>query len=126
MTDVSDNESTTKERELLDWELSLHSSDLRAHPWYHGNISRSEAESLLQVEGEFLVRDSASSGRAGDFALSCVWKGCILHFLIQKVRIENPTRNVHLTFFIHWYDIPCCKSLTNYQEFCIQAKVSNS
>lgn len=74
-----------QERELLEWELSLHNSDLRAHAWYHGNISRIEAEQLLEEEGQFLVRDSASSGRSGDYALSCVWKGAILHFLVQKV-----------------------------------------
>lgn len=82
------------ERELLEWELSLQSSDLRAHAWYHGNISRVEAEGLLgQEEGEFLVRDSTSSGRPGDFALSCVWKGAILHFLIQKVKNTQKFNN---------------------------------
>lgn len=84
----SGKERQQAEKELLEWELSLQSSDLRAHAWYHGNITRLDAEGLLQEEGEFLVRDSTSSGRPGDFALSCVWKGAILHFLIQKVSIK--------------------------------------
>ena len=41
---------------LLEWELSLDSSDLRSHAWYHGNIPRARAEELVIVDGSFLVR----------------------------------------------------------------------
>jgi len=73
-------------RELLEWELSLDSRDLRAHAWYHGNLTRQKAETLLEQDGDFLVRDCTSSGRPGDFVLSCRWNHANLHFLVHKVR----------------------------------------
>ncbi|CAL8137986.1 unnamed protein product [Orchesella dallaii] len=113
----SEPETATKERqerELLEWELSLHSSDLRAHAWYHGNISRSESEGLLQEEGEFLVRDSTSSGRPGDFALSCVWKGAILHFLIQKDVLQPDTIYEQLGYRFENESFPTVSDLITY------------
>ena len=81
MTGVTGSEA----RELLEWELSLDSRDIRAHAWYHGAINRQRAESLLVNNGDFLVRDCSSSGRPGDFVLSCRWDDANLHFLIHKV-----------------------------------------
>lgn len=52
--------------------------------YFHGKISRTDAESLLQsarVEGSFLVRVSTSS--PGDYVLSLVCGGQILHFQIK-------------------------------------------
>lgn len=75
------------DKELLEWELSLTGSDLRAHAWYHGALARNVAELLLEEEGEFLVRDSSTFARTGDYVLSTKWNGAILHFLIHRVRL---------------------------------------
>ncbi|XP_054147068.1 SHC-transforming protein 2 isoform X2 [Melozone crissalis] len=34
---------------------------LRKEPWYHGRMSRRDAERLLQMDGDFLVRDSLTN-----------------------------------------------------------------
>ncbi|NXA29578.1 SHC2 protein, partial [Ibidorhyncha struthersii] len=34
---------------------------LRREPWYHGKMSRRDAERLLQMDGDFLVRDSLTN-----------------------------------------------------------------
>jgi len=80
------------DKELLEWEFSLNGSDLRSHAWYHGNIPRACSELLLVEDGEFLVRDSSTFARSGDYVLSCKWKGVVLHFLIHKVRMHSSSR----------------------------------
>lgn len=53
--------------------------------WYHGRISRVDAENILQgnpVEGAFLVRLSESSPT--DFSLSVKCADCVQHFRILK------------------------------------------
>ncbi|XP_051242547.1 breast cancer anti-estrogen resistance protein 3 homolog isoform X1 [Dicentrarchus labrax] len=73
-------ESLKKE---LEEELKLSTEDLRSHAWYHGPLSREAAESLLERDGDFLVRDSSSS--PGDYVLSCFWKDEPMHFKIIRV-----------------------------------------
>lgn len=60
------------------------SAPLAKQKWYHGNISRLQAEQLLRVcrEGSYLVRKSTSS--KGEFSLSI--KGCRS---IMHIRIAN-------------------------------------
>lgn len=50
--------------------------------WYHGKISREQAEALLQYrqDGMFLIRDSVHF--QGDFTLSVVFEGSIDHYRI--------------------------------------------
>ncbi|KAJ8953286.1 hypothetical protein NQ318_015868 [Aromia moschata] len=36
-------------------------ADLESEIWFHGRISRAEAESLLQKDGDFLVRESTNT-----------------------------------------------------------------
>uniref|UniRef100_A0AAZ3RS39 Uncharacterized protein n=1 Tax=Oncorhynchus tshawytscha TaxID=74940 RepID=A0AAZ3RS39_ONCTS len=67
----------------LEEELKLSTDDLRSHAWYHGPIGREGAEALLERDGDFLVRDTASS--PGDYVLSCYWKDEPMHFKIIKV-----------------------------------------
>ncbi|PAV88332.1 hypothetical protein WR25_07578 isoform A [Diploscapter pachys] len=50
--------------------------------YYHGNIMRIMAESLLEKDGDFLVRDSISS--IGDFVLTAQHKGEAMHFQINR------------------------------------------
>ncbi|ETN65137.1 tyrosine-protein kinase shark [Anopheles darlingi] len=52
--------------------------------WFHGKITREDAEDLLRREGSegvFLVRESSSSD--GDFVLSVLFKGEVIHYAIR-------------------------------------------
>lgn len=58
---------------------------MRSHSWFHGKITRRQAEeALLQVqhEGAFLIRESESS--PGDFSLSVRTGDHVQHFKIFK------------------------------------------
>jgi abelson tyrosine-protein kinase 1 len=65
------------------------------HPsWYHGKITRSEAEQLLGsgINGSFLVRESETN--PGQFSISLRHEGRVYHYRINfdanlKVRIIN-------------------------------------
>ncbi|CAL8331017.1 unnamed protein product [Lota lota] len=67
----------------LEEELKLSTEDLRSHAWYHGPVSRKGAETLLERDGDFLVRDSSSD--PGDYVLSCYWRDEPMHFKIIRV-----------------------------------------
>lgn len=53
---------------------------LERQPWFHGEIDRSMAESLLQHEGDFLVRISPNT--ANNFVLSGIANSSPRHFLL--------------------------------------------
>ncbi|KAL4634904.1 breast cancer anti-estrogen resistance protein 3 [Arapaima gigas] len=71
-----------KLRKELEEELKLASEEPRSHAWYHGSIPRQVAESLVQRDGDFLIRDSLSS--PGNYVLTCQWKNSPQHFKINK------------------------------------------
>uniref|UniRef100_UPI00398E7E59 breast cancer anti-estrogen resistance protein 3 isoform X2 n=1 Tax=Pristiophorus japonicus TaxID=55135 RepID=UPI00398E7E59 len=75
-----------KLKKELEEELKLNSEDLRSHAWYHGHIPRQVAETLIQRDGDFLIRDSLSS--PGNHVLTCQWKDAPHHFKINKVIIR--------------------------------------
>lgn len=54
------------------------------HKWYHGNISRSDAEQLLScgINGSFLVRESESS--PGQRTISLRYDGRVYHYHIKQ------------------------------------------
>nr|XP_028568905.1 SH2 domain-containing protein 3A isoform X1 [Podarcis muralis] len=85
-----------KLRKELEEELKLDPEQLRSHAWYHGCLPRQEAESLLQDDGEFLIRDSRSS--SDDYVLSCRWGGQALHFKIIRV-VLRPRKGYSRTLF---------------------------
>lgn len=60
-------------------------TDLRSHAWYYASIPRQRAEELVEKDGGFLVRDCVS--QPGNYVLTCMSKGTILHFVINKVRV---------------------------------------
>lgn len=74
-------------KKALEWELSLDKCDLRSHAWYYGSISRQYAEELLKKDEDFLVRDCVS--QPGNYVLTCMAKGAILHFVINKVSLVS-------------------------------------
>ncbi|KAM8796508.1 SH2 domain-containing protein 3C isoform 2-T2 [Eudromia elegans] len=79
--------SPEKLHKELEEELKLSSSDLRSHAWYHGRIPREVSESLVQRNGDFLIRDSLTS--LGDYVLTCRWRNEPLHFKINKVTVKS-------------------------------------
>ena len=60
--------------------------DPAEEPWYHGRISRVEAEELLHngglAEGLFLVRDSLAT--TGEYALTLAHQGRCYHYRIAR------------------------------------------
>ncbi|XP_062920697.1 breast cancer anti-estrogen resistance protein 3 isoform X4 [Mobula hypostoma] len=75
-----------KLRKELEEELKLNSEDLRSHAWYHGRIPRKVAETLIQRDGDFLIRDCLSS--PGNHVLTCQWKNAPHHFMINRVLVR--------------------------------------
>lgn len=53
---------------------------LRMEVWYHGCVSRSEAESMLAKDGDFLVRES--QGSPGQYVLTGMNNGTPKHLLL--------------------------------------------
>uniref|UniRef100_A0A3B5LF49 Uncharacterized protein n=1 Tax=Xiphophorus couchianus TaxID=32473 RepID=A0A3B5LF49_9TELE len=74
--------SLEKLRRELEEELKMSSEEPRSHAWYHGAIPRQVAESLVQRDGDFLLRDSLSS--PGSYVLTCQWRNAAQHFKISK------------------------------------------
>ncbi len=53
---------------------------LRREMWYHGRMSRRDAENLLSRDGDFLVRDSATN--PGQYVLTGMQCGLPKHLLL--------------------------------------------
>uniref|UniRef100_A0A8C9TBI8 SH2 domain-containing protein n=1 Tax=Scleropages formosus TaxID=113540 RepID=A0A8C9TBI8_SCLFO len=53
---------------------------LRREAWYHGRMSRRDAERLLARDGDFLVRDSATN--PGQYVLTGMHCGLPKHLLL--------------------------------------------
>ncbi|KAM3825349.1 SH2 domain-containing protein 3C isoform 1-T1 [Vipera latastei] len=88
--------SPEKLHKELEEELKLSSSDLRSHAWYHGRIPREVSESLVQRNGDFLIRDSLTS--LGDYVLTCRWRNEALHFKINKVMVKSGEGRTHIQY----------------------------
>ena len=54
--------------------------DLMAHDWFHGILSRDEAENILEEDGEFLVRESST--QPGQYVLSGMENRRVKHLLL--------------------------------------------
>ena len=59
-------------------------NSLEKHSWYHGLVSRVEAESRLssEIDGSFLVRESMS--RPGEYSISLRLEGSTTHYKIYQ------------------------------------------
>ncbi|XP_014426978.2 SH2 domain-containing protein 3C isoform X2 [Pelodiscus sinensis] len=88
--------SPEKLHKELEEELKLSSTDLRSHVWYHGRIPREVSESLVQRNGDFLIRDSLTS--LGDYVLTCRWRNEPLHFKINKVMVKSSSGHTHIQY----------------------------
>ncbi|NWX92818.1 SH2D3 protein, partial [Nothoprocta ornata] len=88
--------SPEKLHKELEEELKLSSSDLRSHAWYHGRIPREVSESLVQRNGDFLIRDSLTS--LGDYVLTCRWRNEPLHFKINKATVKSSDSRTRIQY----------------------------
>uniref|UniRef100_A0A8C8S9B1 BCAR3 adaptor protein, NSP family member n=1 Tax=Pelusios castaneus TaxID=367368 RepID=A0A8C8S9B1_9SAUR len=93
-----------KLKKELEEELQLSSEDLRSFAWYHGRIPRQVAESLVQRDGDFLIRDSLSS--PGNFVLTCQWKNISQHFKINRtvLRLNEAYCRIQYQFELESFD----------------------
>lgn len=78
--------------------MKLSSCNLSSHGWYHGRIPWEVSESLVQRDGDFLVRDSLTS--IGDYVLTCCWSQKVLHFLIRKVLLRSCETYTRAQYFL--------------------------
>ncbi|XP_054252959.1 SHC-transforming protein 1 isoform X3 [Indicator indicator] len=60
--------------------LASMEEQLRREPWYHGKMNRKEAEKLLKVNGDFLVRESTTT--PGQYVLTGLQGGQPKHLLL--------------------------------------------
>lgn len=81
--------------------------DLSSESWYHGRISRTDAEKILDgcgaIDGSYLVRDSLST--TGEYVLSLCFQSNKYHYIISRhldgtlaiqdgTKFENPVELV--------------------------------
>uniref|UniRef100_A0A672T2Y2 SH2 domain containing 3Cb n=1 Tax=Sinocyclocheilus grahami TaxID=75366 RepID=A0A672T2Y2_SINGR len=92
------NSPSDKLKQELEQELKLSSCNLSSHGWYHSRIPWEVSESLVQRDGDFLVRDSLAS--IGDYVLTCCWNQKALHFLIHKVLLRSYETYTRAQYFL--------------------------
>ena len=68
---------------------------LKEELWYHGEISRIDAENMVQEDGDYLVRES--SRKPGQFVLTSKWS-TYRHFIIQKDDTVRERKNKMMLF----------------------------
>ena len=62
---------------------------LHSQPWYHDQITKSNAEAFLQEDGDFLVRENILM--EGTHVLSVMWGDQCLHFNVQSSEVMTKT-----------------------------------
>lgn len=77
--------------------------------WFHGQIGRSEAERLLQKDGDFLVRESPSS--EGQYVLSGMQENTKKHLLLIDPEGVVRTRDRMFHSVSHLINYHCENSL---------------
>ncbi|XP_029415636.1 SH2 domain-containing protein 3C isoform X2 [Nannospalax galili] len=104
--------SPEKLHKELEAELKLSSTDLRSHAWYHGRIPREVSETLVQRNGDFLIRDSLTS--LGDYVLTCRWRNQALHFKINKVVVKAGESYTHIQYLFEQESFDHVPALVRY------------
>ncbi|XP_027279587.1 SH2 domain-containing protein 3C isoform X3 [Cricetulus griseus] len=104
--------SPEKLHKELEEELKLNSTDLRSHAWYHGRIPREVSETLVQRNGDFLIRDSLTS--LGDYVLTCRWHNQALHFKINKVVVKAGESYTHIQYLFEQESFDHVPALVRY------------
>ncbi len=69
-------------------------SSLEKHSWFHGNITRAEAELSLSsgINGSFLLRESES--KPGQYSISLRYDGRVFHY---RIHLDQQTSNYFVT-----------------------------
>lgn len=108
---------------------------LNAMPWFHGSISRDEAETLLQPreDGLFLVRESTNF--PGDYTLCVCFQGKVEHYRVKyldnKLTIDDEEYFENLGQLVQHYEkdadglctqLVKCLPKMGRQDFCINSK----
>ncbi|XP_011185578.2 mucin-5AC [Zeugodacus cucurbitae] len=108
---------------------------LNAMPWFHGSITRDEAEHLLQPrdDGLFLVRESTNF--PGDYTLCVCFQGKVEHYRVKylgnKLTIDDEEYFENLGQLVAHYEADAdglctqlikCLPKQGRQEFCINSK----
>ncbi|ALC45755.1 Csk [Drosophila busckii] len=122
--------TATQQQQLRKCEVKLN-----AMPWFHGSITRDEAEHLLQPreDGLFLVRESTNF--PGDYTLCVCFQGKVEHYRVKylenKLTIDDEEYFENLGQLVAHYEadadglctqlIKCLPKLGK-QEFCINSK----
>lgn len=83
------------------------SNDITQAFWYHGAISRAAAESLLELEGDFILRASCNNGQE-QFVISCKSQTNYLHIVLlydqeQYMILEDFEKNASIRELITTY-----------------------
>ena len=75
-------------------------TDLSREMWYHGRISRTDAERILEVsgavEGSYLVRDSLTL--TGEYVLSLCYQ---VSLIIEQVQSASHSVRVEYVLFLY-------------------------
>ena len=75
--------------------------------WYHGRVSRLEAERILEKgglsEGLYLLRDSLST--TGDFVLSVCHRREVFHYQVSLSRCGTSIRGWKLSSYVNSYSV---------------------
>lgn len=108
---------------------------LNAMPWFHGSITRDEAEHLLQPreDGLFLVRESTNF--PGDYTLCVCYQGKVEHYRVKylenKLTIDDEEYFENLSQLVAHYEKDAdglctqlikCLPKKGKQEYCINSK----
>lgn len=108
---------------------------LNAMPWFHGSITRDEAEHLLQPreDGLFLVRESTNF--PGDYTLCVCFQGKVEHYRVKysenKLTIDDEEFFENLGQLVAHYEKDAdglctqlikCLPKKGKQEYCINSK----
>uniref|UniRef100_A0A8C4M1P6 SHC adaptor protein 3 n=1 Tax=Equus asinus TaxID=9793 RepID=A0A8C4M1P6_EQUAS len=101
--------------------------ELKAEPWYQGEMSRKEAEGLLKRDGDFLVRKSTTN--PGSFVLTGMHDGHAKHLLL--VDPEGTVRTKDRVFdsishLIHHHLENSLPIVSAGSELCLQQPVERN
>ena len=75
---------------------------LENQPWYHGKISRTDAEGLLNYDGDFLVRENIRM--LNTHTLTFRWRGRPDHTLIGTTEVVSTTDLARATGYKYHFD----------------------
>ncbi|PKK18469.1 SHC (Src homology 2 domain containing) transforming protein 1, partial [Columba livia] len=87
------------------WDEEEMEEQLRREPWYHGKMNRKDAEKLLKVNGDFLVRESTTT--PGQYVLTGLQGGQPKHLLLVDPEGGALHPNPKPQWFCHQWPLKC-------------------